>query len=206
MIASRLYLLKVQHQHSNNWLLKCYREYILLTSLQSPPSHNPTSYRNRALGSSPANDMPCLNDLPVVQTLTYDVCVKVKGNARGSPQTQLSVVHIITPQLIRLIRAVVSAMAAKIKKYYWWPTVAADCKAEYDHCHKCKRTKHRTAKHYGNMQRMLSPMEPGVSYGIHVDFLTNLPPSFWLSAYIILFPFNLFHSCIVRALEILVVS
>ena len=68
-----------------------------------------------------------------------------------------------------------SAMAAAIKKHYWWPTIAADCKATYDHCHICKRTKHRSAKPYGNLQRMAPPMEPGVSYGI--DFLTALPPS-----------------------------
>ena len=68
-----------------------------------------------------------------------------------------------------------SAMSAAIKKHYWWPTIAADCKALYDHCHICKRTKHRSAKPYGNLQRMAPPMESGVSYGI--DFLTALPPS-----------------------------
>ena len=47
-----------------------------------------------------------------------------------------------------------SAMAAAIKKHYWWPTIAADCKATYDHCHICKRTKHRSAKPYGNLQRI----------------------------------------------------
>ena len=35
--------------------------------------------------------------------------------------------------------------------------------------------RHRTAKPYGNMQRMRPPMEHGVSYGM--DFITGFPPS-----------------------------
>jgi len=68
---------------------------------------------------------------------------------------------------------------ALLRRKYWWPTLAKDCRDYVRTCPICQVMKARRHRPYGDAQALPMPRRPWEE--ITMDFITDLPPSKWFA-------------------------